>query len=76
VGILLEKLFTLQQVQQHQPDYFIHFTKVWNKVPQLKESAKAYGYATYHLRLLIDAKKHQFWPFQSLYIYQLSFLGQ
>jgi hypothetical protein len=52
-----KKLFTLQQVQQHQPDYFIHFTKVWNKVPQLKETAKAYGYATYHLRLLIDAKK-------------------
>jgi hypothetical protein len=56
-GHFIGKTFTLQQVQQHQPDYFIHFTKVWNKVPQLKETAKAYGYATYHLRLLIDAKK-------------------
>lgn len=52
-----EKLFTLQQVQQHQPDYFIKFTKVWNEIPQINESAKAYGYATYHLRLLIDAQK-------------------
>ncbi|MFY7827201.1 MAG: response regulator [Flectobacillus sp.] len=53
-----KKLYTLSQVKQHKPDYFVEFNKVWNDHQQLHDSNKAFGYATYHTQLIVNAQKN------------------
>lgn len=52
------KLLQPDQIAANKPDYYLPFTEVWNKHKQLGSPFKAFGYATYVLKVYIDHKKN------------------
>ncbi|HEY1054608.1 MAG TPA: response regulator, partial [Emticicia sp.] len=53
-----KKLLQPEQIGTTRPDYYIPFTQVWNKDEHLGKPFKAFGYATYALKIYIDHKKN------------------
>ncbi len=53
-----QKLLQPNQIATNKPDYYIPFTEVWNKHEQLGKPFKAFGYATYALKIYVDHKNN------------------
>ncbi|WP_259015424.1 response regulator [Emticicia fluvialis] len=57
-GFYWNKLLPPGQATNTRPDYYIPQTTIWNNLKQLGEPFKAFGYATYTLKIYIDHKKN------------------
>lgn len=53
-----QKLLQPSQIATNKPDYYVPFTEVWNKHEQLGKPFKAFGYATYTLKIYSNHKKN------------------
>ncbi|RFS15466.1 response regulator [Emticicia sp. C21] len=53
-----QKLLQPNQIAANKPDYYTPFTDVWNRHEQLGKPFKAFGYATYTLKIYVDHKNN------------------